>query len=265
MSIHPTALVHPDASVYPSASIGPYCLVEAGAVIGAGCVLGPFSRVLAGGVLEDGVTLEGGAVIGGAPQDLKFGGGPTRARIGAGSRIGEYATVNRAAIAGGETRVGTGVLVMAYAHVAHDCVVGERAIVANSVQLGGHVRVGEGAVVSGMTGVHQFTSIGAGAFVGGGLRVDQDIPPFCRAMGDPLRWGGLNLTGLRRRHAERDGAEDGVAAFLDAFYRRLYADEAEALAWMSAQPGFEAEKAALGDFCANRKRALLRRRLSTSA
>jgi hypothetical protein len=84
-------------------------------------------------------------------------------------------------------------------------------------------------------------------------------------MGEPLRWGGLNLTGLRRRHAGPGGAEDGVAAVLDAFYRRLYADEAEALAWMRAQPGFEAEKAALGEFCANRKRALLRKRLSTSA
>jgi UDP-N-acetylglucosamine acyltransferase len=262
--IHPTALVHAGANVSESARIGPYCLVESGAVIGAGCVLGPFSRVLAGGMLEEDVTLDGGAVIGGAPQDLKFAGGPTRAVIGSGSRIGEYATVNRAAIPGGETRVGQSVLVMAYAHVAHDCVIGERAVIANSVQLGGHARVGEGAVLSGMTGVHQFTCIGAGAFVGGGLRVDQDIPPFCRAMGDPLRWGGLNLTGLRRRNTG-GGAEEGVAAFLDAFYRRLYKDEAEALGWMRAQPGFEAEKDALADFSANRKRALLRRRLGAEA
>jgi UDP-N-acetylglucosamine acyltransferase len=253
--IHPTALVHSDASVAPTASIGPYCLVEKGAVIGAGCVLGPFSRVLAGGVLEADVILEGGAVIAGIPQDLKYAGAPTRAVVGAGSRIGEYATVNRAAMEGGETRVGPGALIMAYAHVAHDCAIGARAIVANAVQFGGHARVGEGAIVSGMTGVHQFTSIGAGAFVGGGLRVDQDVPPFSKALGEPLRWGGLNLTGLRR-----GGAEDGTPAFLDAFYRRLYRDEPEALEWLRAQTGFEAEKSALEDFFANRNRALLRRR-----
>jgi UDP-N-acetylglucosamine acyltransferase len=259
-SIHPTALVHPGASVSPSASIGPYCLVESGAVIGAACVLGPFSRVLTGAVLDENVSLDGGAVVGGVPQDLKFTGGETRVTIGAGSRIGEYATVNRAALAGGETKVGRNALVMAYAHVAHDCVLGDRAVVANSVQLGGHARVGEGAIVSGMTGVHQFTSIGAGAFVGGGLRVDQDVPPFCRAMGEPLRWGGLNLTGLRRRNTGPGGAEDGTAAFLDAFYRQLYSGESEALAWVRAQEGFAAEKEALEDFFANRKRALLRRR-----
>jgi UDP-N-acetylglucosamine acyltransferase len=254
--IHPTALVHPDAQVSDSASIGPYCWVEADAAIGADCVLGPFSRALSGAILEDGVTLDGGAVVGGIPQDLKFAGGATHARIGGGTRIGEYATVNRAAVTGSETKVGSNVLIMAYAHVAHDCVIGDRAILANSVQLGGHARVGEGAIVSGMTGVHQFTSIGEGAFVGGGLRVDQDVPPFCRAMGEPLRWGGLNLVGLRR-----GGAEEGVAGFLDAFYRALYGEEAGALAWMREQPGFEAEKAALEDFFGNRKRALLRRRL----
>ena len=258
--IHPTALVHPDARIADNAVIGPYCLVENDVVIGSGSVIGPFGRVLAGAVLEKNVTLDGGAVIGGAPQDLKFTGGPTRVVIGAGTRIGEYATVNRAAVAGGETSVGPDVLIMAYAHVAHDCVIGARAVVANSVQLGGHVRVGEGAIVSGMTGVHQFTSIGAGAFVGGGLRVDQDVPPFCRAMGDPLRWGGLNLTGLRRRSTSADDTGEGTAAFLDTFYRALYDDEGGALAWMREQPGFEAEKAALEDFFGKRKRALLRRR-----
>jgi UDP-N-acetylglucosamine acyltransferase len=255
-SIHPTALVHPHARIAEDAVLGPYCLVESDVAIGAGSVVGPFGRVLAGSVLEENVTLDGGAVIGGVPQDLKFTGATTRVVIGAGSRIGEYATVNRAAVEGGETRVGRNVLIMAYAHVAHDCAIGARAVIANSVQLGGHVRVGEGAIVSGMTGVHQFTSIGVGAFIGGGLRVDQDVPPFCKAMGEPLRWGGLNLTGLRR-----GGAEDGTSAFLDSFYRKLYDGEQTALAWMREQSGFETEKSALEEFFGNRQRALLRRRV----
>src|SRR5690606_19363715 len=103
--------------------------------------------------------------------------------------------------------------------------------------------------------VHQFTTIGAGAFVGGALRADKDVPPYCRALGDPMRWGGLNLTGLRRGKAGAD-----TAAFLDAFYRKLYAEsESAALEWMRAQPGFEIEKAALEDFFAKRKRGVVGR------
>src|SRR5690606_30299258 len=120
----------------------------------------------------------------------------------------------------------------------------------------GHVRVGAGAVVSGMTGVHQFTSIGAGAFVGGGLRVDVDVPPYCKALGDPLRWGGLNLTGLRR-----SGAGD-ASLFLDAFYRKVYAEgEAAARSWLAAQDGFPEEAAAIEEFFTNRQRGMLRKNL----
>jgi len=254
-SLHPTSLVHPDAVIADDAVIGPWCVVEHPVVIGAGAVLGPFCRVLAGTVIGAGVRLDGGAVIGGAPQDLKYDGSPTRTEIGAGTRIGEYATVNRSARPDGVTRVGAGCLVMAYAHVAHDCTLEDGAIIANAVQLGGHVHIGAGAIVSGMTGVHQFTVIGAGSFTGGGLRVDADIPPFCKALGEPLRWGGLNLTGLRR-----SGADAAVAAFLDGFYRRLYKEGREpALAWMHTQTGADTEKAALERFFATRQRGLLRR------
>jgi UDP-N-acetylglucosamine acyltransferase len=226
-------------------------LVDADVRIGAGSVLGAFCRVHSGSELGDHVTLDGGAVIGGTPQDLKYAGEPSRTKVGSGTRVGEYATVNRSASEGGETRIGEHCLVMAYAHVAHDCEVGDGAIIANAVQLGGHVRVGAGAIISGMTGVHQFTSIGAGAFVGGALRADKDIPPYCRALGDPMRWGGLNLTGLRR-------GGSGAATFLDAFYRKLYAEsEAAALEWMSAQAGFDAEKKTLVDFLSRRKRPLM--------
>lgn len=254
-SIHPTALVHPGAVVSSGAAIGPWCVLDDGVTIGSGASLGAFCRVHSGSGIGEDVIVEGGAVIGGIPQDQKYGGKPSRTILGKGTRVGEYATVNRASSPDGVTRVGERCMIMAYAHVAHDCRVDDGVILANAVQLGGHARVGSGAVVSGMTGVHQFTSIGAGAFVGGGLRVDQDVPPFCRAMGDPLKWGGLNLTGLRR------GGSGEAAIFLDTFYRKLYngGNEAAALEWMRAQPGFTAEKAALEDFFAHRGRALLRR------
>ena len=151
--------------------------------------------------------------------------------------------------------MGRKVLILPPAHVAHDCVLDDGAVVANAVQLGGHVRLGAGAVVSGMTGVHQFTVVGAGAFVGGGLRVDRDVPPFSKALGEPLRWGGLNLTGLRRRGA------GNAAGFLDGFYRRLHGEgEIAARAWMGTQPGCDGEKAALEDFFAHRTRGMVRKK-----
>jgi UDP-N-acetylglucosamine acyltransferase len=255
MSIHPTSLVHPGADIASGVTIGPWCLVEDKVSIGSGTTLGAFCRVHAGSEIGVNVTLEGGSVVGGRPQDLKYGGEPSRVILGSGTRVGEYATVNRSAAPGGATKVGERCLIMAYAHVAHDCVLGDGAIIANAVQLGGHVRLGDGAIISGMTGVHQFTVVGAGAFVGGGLRVDQDVPPFCRALGEPLRWGGLNLTGLRR-----GGADSGTAKFLDAFYRKLHVSDARSASdWMLSQTGFDAERTALEDFFLHSKRAVLRR------
>lgn len=258
--IHPTALIHPDAVIAPAVSIGPWCVIEHAVTIGAGTRLGPFCRLMAGTTVGTGALFDGGAVIGGLPQDLKCDGAPSRTLIGDGARIGEYATVNRSASPGEATRVGARALVMAYAHVAHDCTLDEGVILANAVQLSGHVHVGEGAVVSGLTGVHQFTVIGAGAFIGGGLRVDVDVPPYCKALGDPLRWGGLNLTGLRR-----GGADSAALSFLDGFYRTLYEhDVEEARARARGVEGFNREKAALEDFFTRRRRGLLKRTRSIS-
>ena len=255
--IHPTALVDARAELADDVIVGPYCIVDAGVRIAAGSQLGPFCHLYPGAELESNVILDDGVGIGNIPQDQKFSGEASRAVIGSGTRIREYATVNRASTPGGATRVGKDCLIMAYSHVAHDCEIRDRAILANAVQLGGHVCVGEGAILSGMTGVHQFVHIGAGAFIGGGLRVDQDVPPFCRALGEPLRWGGLNLMGLRRK-----GSESEALKFLESFYRVVYREgEPGALTWMKEQKGFEEVKTALENFFSHHKRTLLRRGL----
>lgn len=255
--IHPTALVDPSAELASDVAVGPYCVIDTDVRIGAGTRLGPFCHLYPGAELQEGVILDNGVVVGNAPQDQKYSGEPTRVIVGAGTRLREYVTVNRASTPGGITRVGNHCLIMAYAHVAHDCEIGDYAIVANAVQLGGHVRIGENAIVSGMTGVHQFVSIGTGAFIGGGLRVDQDVPPFCRALGDPLRWGGLNLVGLRRKDSQTE-----TMRFLESFYRMLYrAGEPVALAWMKEQTGFTEIASALEYFFSKHQRTLLRRGL----
>jgi UDP-N-acetylglucosamine acyltransferase len=217
MRIHPTAQIHPSLGLPDDVEVGPFALVDEDVTIGRGVRVGPFCHLYPGTRLGDNVSLSDGAVIGNKPQDLKYQGETTFVEIGAGTELREYVTVNRGTRATGRTRVGSNCLLMAYVHVAHDCDIGDRVVVANGVQMGGHVRIGDGAVISGMTGIHQFVAVGAGAFIGGALRVDKDVPPFSKALGDPLRWAGINEMGLARLgygEAERKALKD--------FYRRLF-------------------------------------------
>ena len=203
--------IHPTASVAPGASIG------AGCRIGPGCVVGP-DAVLEDGVeliahvIVDGHTRIGAgtrifpfATIGMAPQDLKYRNEPTRCEVGAGCLIREGATIHRASVGGaGVTTVGKGCMLMAQAHVAHDCEVAEGVILANNVMLGGHVQVGANAFVGGGAAVHQTVRIGRLAMVSGLAGVTNDIPPFGYVFGLPARLVGFNKIGLLRRGASRD-------------------------------------------------------------
>ncbi len=271
MDIHSTAVVHPSLELPPDLTVGPYSLVDQGVTLAPGIRIGPFCHVYPGSILDAGVRLEDGVILGNAPQDLKYRGQPTGVRIGAGAWVREYVTINRAATPERPTLVGADCLIMAYSHIAHDCEIGDRAVIANGVQMAGHVRIGPGAVISGMTGIHQFVSIGAGAFVGGNLRVEKDVLPFSKALGEPLRYAGLNLRGL-----DRAGLGADAAAWLGDLYRRFAAEGRDAalgaLADMTAgtsgaapaSPGFDPDRlrALLSDFLGNRKRGLLMRPLT---
>lgn len=218
MRIHPTAVLHPSLELPGDLEVGPYALVDEDVTLAPGVRIGPFCHIYPGVHLDSEVRLEDGVIVGNSPQDLKYRGERTGTRIGAGSHLREYVTVNRGTSASGWTTVGRRCLIMAYTHVAHDCVIGDRAVIANWVQMGGHVEVGAAAVVSGMTGVHQYVVIGPGAFIGGGLRVDKDILPFTKALGEPLRYAGINEVGLEKLGM---GADAGAA--LKACYRALSA------------------------------------------
>jgi UDP-N-acetylglucosamine acyltransferase len=257
MRIHPTAILHPSLELPADLEAGPYAVVDEGVVLGPGVRIGPFSHVYPGTRLEAGVRLEDGVIVGNAPQDMKYRGEKTEVRIGAGTRLREYVTVNRGTAASGATSIGRDCLIMAYAHVAHDCEIGDRAIVANHVQMGGHVRIGEAAVVSGMTGIHQYVVIGAGAFIGGGLRVDKDVLPFSKALGDPLRYAGLNAIGL-----DKLGLPPVNAVALRACYRALFRAGAAAVPVLPDLPDAGKLGAILSGFFGNRKRGLLIRSIS---
>lgn len=215
--IDPTARVSFRAQLAEDVRIGPWCLVGKDVTIAEGCVLDS-------GVVVDGATRIGprcrfhhGAVIGTAPQDLKYRGAPSGVSIGSDNVFREYCTVNRATNEGEQTRIGSGNLVMAYAHVAHNCVVGDRTILANSANLAGHVELGDYVIIGGVTPVHQFVKIGAHAIIGGGCRVPKDVVPYVRAAGNPLRVAGLNSLGLTRR-----GFSEQAHAELRKLYRIFF-------------------------------------------
>lgn len=196
--VHPTALVDPGARLGQDVEVGPFAIIGPAVTVGDGC------RIMARATLErnvrlgQGVVIGTGSVIGGDPQDLKYLGEETWVEIGDRTVVREYATVNRGTPASHLTRIGRGSFIMSYVHIAHDCHVGDGVIIANGTQLAGHVTVHDRAILSGLVAVHQFVTIGSMAFVGGASRVNQDIPPFVKAVGNPVELYGLNTVGLRR-------------------------------------------------------------------
>ena len=199
MSIHPSAQVAAGAQVDPSAEVGPFCVVGPQVRLGSRVQL--LAHVVVAGHTELGADcrVHPFASLGGPPQDKKYRDEPGRLMIGAGTVIREGVTCN-IGTAGGEmeTRIGPGCLLMAYAHVAHDCRLGQQVVLANSVSLAGHVQVGDFVIMGGLAAVHQFCRIGDHAFIGGGAMVANDVPPYCIAQGDRAELAGLNVVGLKR-------------------------------------------------------------------
>ncbi|HHE54789.1 MAG TPA: acyl-ACP--UDP-N-acetylglucosamine O-acyltransferase, partial [Caldithrix abyssi] len=184
--------------------IGPYAIIEKEVSIGDGSQIGPHAVIASGATLGKNCRVFKGAVIATEPQDLKFSNEKTFVEIGDNTTIREFATVNRATSHSYYTRVGSNCLLMAYSHVAHDCQIGNFCTIANSVNMAGHVIIGDYVGIGGLTAIHQFVHIGDYSFIGGGLRVSQDVPPYILAAGEPIRFAGLNAVGLRRRGFTRE-------------------------------------------------------------
>ena len=196
--IHPSAVIDPDARLGSDVEIAPFAIVGPNTRVGNGCRIGPHSTLQQNVTLGARVRVGQGSIIGGDPQDLKYGGEETSVEIGDDTVVREYATINRGTIASGVTRVGVGCFIMSYVHLAHDCHIGDGVIIANGTQLAGHVAIHDHAILSGLVAVHQFTTIGSYAFIGGCSRVNQDIPPYVKAVGNPIELYGLNAIGLQR-------------------------------------------------------------------
>jgi len=196
--IHPTALVHPHAQLGEGVEVGPFAIIGPDVVVGDRCRIGPRATLERYVRLAGDVVIGEGSVLGGPPQDFKFKDEETWVEVGEGTVIREYATVNRGTAATGRTVVGARCFLMSYVHVAHDCRIGDRVIIANATQIAGHVTIHDYANLSGLAAVHQFVTIGSYAFVSGCTRVNQDVPPYVKASGNPMELYGLNSIGLQR-------------------------------------------------------------------
>jgi UDP-N-acetylglucosamine acyltransferase len=215
--VHATAILDASVEVGEGVEIGPYAVIGPNVRIGAGTQVGPHVVIERDTTLGRDCRVHAGAVLGGDPQDLKYGGEAAPLIVGDRTVIRECVTVNRGTEARGRTEIGADCLLMAYSHVAHDCVLGDNVIIANSVNMGGHCTLGDWVIIGGITPIHQFVQVGAHAFVGGSSAVRKDVPPFVKAAGDPLRLFGLNTVGLQRR-----GFSDEERAGLRRAYRMLF-------------------------------------------
>ena len=215
--IHRTALVDPTAQLGRDVSVGPYAILGPHVLVGDGSTIGTHAVLERNVRLGPGVRVGTGSILGGDPQDLKYQGEETWVEIGEGTIIREYCTINRGTTSTGKTSLGERCFVMTYVHVAHDCHIGDDVILANGIQMAGHVTVDDRAIISGLTPIHQFVRIGTYAFVGGGSRVNQDVPPFTKAVGNPVHLYGLNSVGLQRA-----GFPPEVKLALKRAYRLLF-------------------------------------------
>lgn len=229
-NVHPTALVDDSAELGADVEVGAFAIVGPKCVVGDGSVIGARATLERNVKLGTGVKVGTGSVLGGDPQDLKFKGEETWVEVGDNTTIREYATLNRGTAQSYRTTVGKNCFLMSYVHLAHDCHIGDSVIISNATQLAGHVTVEDRAILSGVSAVHQFARIGKFSFIGGCSRVAKDVPPFVKAVGNPIKLYGLNTVGLQRNNFAEDVVRELKRAYRLFFRSELNVSQALARA-----------------------------------
>ncbi|MCI5977720.1 MAG: acyl-ACP--UDP-N-acetylglucosamine O-acyltransferase [Bacteroidales bacterium] len=252
----PLAYIHPGAKLAPSVVIDPFVTIDNNVEIGEGTRIGSNVTIMEGARIGKNCTIFPGAVIGAIPQDLKFRGEDTTAIIGDNTTIREFVTINRGTASKGKTVVGNNCLIMAYSHIAHDCVVGNNVIIANASQLAGEVVVDDYAIIGGGTLVHQFCHLGSHIMIQGGALVNKDIPPYVKAAREPICYAGVNSIGLRRRNFSSETIRD-----IQDIYRFLYLsglNVTDAVARIEAELPATPERDEIILFVRNAKRGIIK-------
>ncbi|MDQ3047484.1 MAG: acyl-ACP--UDP-N-acetylglucosamine O-acyltransferase [Bacteroidota bacterium] len=209
--------IHPEAKIGKGVTISPFSYIDENVVIGDGTWIGPNVTIFSGARIGKNCKIFPGAVISAIPQDLKFKGENSLVEIGDNTTIRECVTINRGTVDKMKTAIGSNCLLMAYVHIAHDCILGDNIIIANSVNLAGHVDIEDWVIIEGGTGVGQFVRIGAHAFISGLTGVRKNVPPFTKAAREPLQYVGVNSVGLRRRGFSNESIQE-----IEDIYRTLY-------------------------------------------
>lgn len=213
----PLAYIHPQAKIASNVVIEPFSTIHKNVEIGEGTWIGSNVTIMEGAVIGKNCKIYPGAVISAIPQDLKFKGEDTTAIIGDNTVIRECVTISRGTADKFKTVVGNNCLIMAYCHVAHDCILGDNVIMSNGVQLAGHVEIDDFAIIGGTSAIHQFVRIGSHVMISGGSLVRKDVPPFTKAAREPLAYCGINSVGLRRRGFSNDKINE-----IQEIYRTIY-------------------------------------------
>lgn len=253
-SVHPTAIVDGGANLGAAVEVGPYAVIGPGVSVGRGTRIGAHVVIERDTTIGEDCRIHSGAVLGGDPQDLKYGGEASRLQIGDRTVLRECVTVNRGTAASGLTAIGSDCLLMAYVHVAHDCMIGDHVVLSNAVNMGGHILIEDWAVVGGITAIHQFARIGRHAILGGASAARKDVPPFMKAAGNPAELYGLNTLGLERRGFPEDVRRELRRAYRILFQSKLNVGQALERARAELRPLPEVEH--LLDFIAHSRRGI---------
>jgi len=258
----PLAYVHPGAKIAKNVVIEPFTTIHNNVTIGDGTWIGSNVTIMEGARIGKNCNIFPGAVISAIPQDLKFQDEETTVEIGDNVTIREYVTVNRGTVDRGKTVIGDNCLIMAYCHIAHDCIVGNNCIFSNNSTLAGHCTVGDFVILAGMTAVHQFCMIGNHAFVTGGSLVRKDVPPIVKAAREPLSYVGINSIGLRRRGFSPDKIKE-----IQGIYRLLFQknhNTSQAASIIEAEMEATPERDEILEFIKNAKRGIMKGYLSNN-
>lgn len=252
----PLAYVHPRAKIAKNVVIEPFTTIDKDVVIGEGTWIGPNVTIMEGARIGKNCYIFPGSVIAAVPQDLKFNGEESTAVIGDNTTIRECVTINRGTSSRGKTVIGKNCLIMAYSHVAHDCVVGDHCVFSNNSTLAGHITVGDHVILAGMTAVHQFCSIGSHAFVAGGSLVRKDIPPFAKAAREPISYVGVNSVGLRRRGFSTEKIRE-IQNIYRILYQKSY-NNTQAVQIIEAEMEISAERDEILQFIRDSQRGIMK-------
>jgi UDP-N-acetylglucosamine acyltransferase len=256
MSYHPLANVHPEAKIGNNVIIEPFATIKSDVVIGDNCWIGPNAVIWEGARLGANVKVYPGASVSSIPQDLKFAGEKTETFIGDNTVIRESVTISRGTNDKFRTQIGSNCLLMAYVHVAHDCIIGNNCVLVNAVQVAGHVTIEDWAIIGGASALHQFVKVGAHVMISGGSLVRKDVPPYTKAAREPLTYAGVNTVGLRRRGFTSEKISEIQEVYRYVFLKGL--NNSKALDLVESELGSSTERDYIVSFIRNSERGVMK-------